>query len=98
MANAEHSIALAHACWDGLLARYSWSTSTAFSVMMCESHGNPHDHNSSGATGLMQVIRPGASFDPETNMAQAWEKYVGSGGDWDPWNASAYCWRSKRNG
>lgn len=99
MAATKKPAGLAHACWDGLLASYPWNASTAFSVMMCESEGNPYDVNrSSGATGLMQIVLKGASTNPVTNMKQAWDKYVGSGGDWDPWVSSASCWRNKQKG
>jgi len=78
--------ARAHACWDGLLAQYPWSTSKAFAVMMCESGGDPYNVGPptryGTAKGLMQVL-PDGSFDPATNMAQAWDKYKARG--WQPW-------------
>lgn len=78
--------AKAHRCWDDLLARYSWNQTTAFRIMMCESGGDPHNIGPptryGRAQGLMQIL-PGGSFDPETNMAQAWSKYQRSG--WRPW-------------
>lgn len=83
--------AKAHACWDGLLGQYAWSTSKAFSVMMCESGGDPHNVGPptryGTAKGLMQVL-PDGSFDPATNMAQAWKKYVGAGHSWSPWTCA----------
>ena len=87
---ARLTVSEAHGCWDWLLTKYSWNQSTAFSKMYCESGGNPWAYNASGATGLMQILtkdRDGnnlGSFDPETNMAQAWEKYESAGG-WSPW-------------
>lgn len=99
MYNHAHPGGQAHACWDALLARYPWSVSTAFSVMMCESEGNPYDINSSsGATGLMQIVLKGASTDPARNMAQAWDKYVGAGHSWGPWVSSRSCWSTKQKG
>lgn len=99
MVNAQQTAAQAHACWDGLIAGpadspYTWSTSRAFSVMMCESHGNPWAHNSSGANGLMQDLN--GPMDPAQNMAVAYGKYKSSG--WGPWNQSESCWISARNG
>jgi hypothetical protein len=82
------SVAEAHRCWDGLLASYSWSVATAFNKMYCESGGNPWaigPRTKYGtAQGLMQIL-PGGSFDPATNMAQAWKKYEGAGHSWSPW-------------
>jgi soluble lytic murein transglycosylase-like protein len=85
------SQALAHQCWDGLLAKYAWNQATAFSKLWCESGGNPWAANSSGARGLMQILsKDGAghyigSFDPTTNIDQAWGKYEGAGHSWSPW-------------
>lgn len=81
--------ARAHACWDGLLAQYPWNTSKAFAVMMCESGGDPYNVGPvtryGTAKGLMQVL-PDGSFDPATNMAQAWDKYKTRG--WQPWTCA----------
>lgn len=95
-------VGLAHACWDPLIAKYPWDRSFAFSTMMCESHGNTHSRNPSGATGLMQILSKEhgvyvGSIEPNTNMRQAWGKYTGSHG-WGPWSQSAPCARAKRNG
>lgn len=74
----------AHRCWDGLLALYPWPQTEAFSVMYCESKGNPYaDNPNSTAEGLMQVL--GGSDDPRTNMDQAIRKYQASDG-WDQWS------------
>jgi hypothetical protein len=83
--------ARAHACWDGLIAAYPWSTSTAFAVMFCESKGDPLIHNQQGssATGLFQVL--GGSTDPATNVSQAYHNKYAHGG-WAHWNASRSCW------
>lgn len=82
--------ASAHRCWDYLIAQHPWSASTAFRIMMCESHGNPYAANASGARGLMQILSKDkygnytGSFDPQTNMDQAWAKYQAAHG-WSPW-------------
>lgn len=88
-------IARAHQCWDNLLANQSWNASTAFSVLMCESEGDPYDVNrSSNATGLMQIL--GGPKDPAANIALAYDMYSHRG--WQPWDASASCWQHKRKG
>lgn len=77
----------AEACYGHLLAKYNWSYSTALSKMMCESDGDPTavgpPTKYGRAQGLMQIL-PGGSFDPATNIAQAWKKYSDAGG-WSPW-------------
>ena len=80
----------AHRCWDALLARYPWSQSVAFNKLYCESGGNPYAigpwvtirGKRYRAYGLMQIL-PDGSFDPGTNMSQAWSKYDDAG--WSPW-------------
>ena len=84
--SAEQRRARAHACWDGLIAQYAWNQATAFRIMMCESGGNPYavgpPTRYGRAKGLMQIMGYG-SFDPATNMAQAWNIYSRRG--WSPW-------------
>lgn len=87
----EQKIGPAHRCWDALLAKYPWDVHYAFSTMMCESEADPNEVNSSGATGLMQVITRGASTEPNQNMRQAWAKYTGAGNSWNPWKPSRSC-------
>jgi hypothetical protein len=72
----------AHACWDGLLAQYSWNTTTAFNIMWCESHGNPNAKNPrSTATGLFQILN--GPYDPAANVKLAYDMYAKRG--WQPW-------------
>ncbi len=87
-------IARAHACWDGLLGQYAWPTARMFSVMMCESNGDPDDGNPSGAHGLMQDLN--GPYDPAANMQVAFGKYQASG--LHPWDASRSCWINASNG
>lgn len=83
-------VAKAHRCWDHLITAYPWDHTRAFRIMLCESGGNPLAANRSGARGLMQILSKDkngnyvGSFDPATNMAQAWEKYAAARG-WSPW-------------
>ena len=81
----------AHACWDSLLAKYSWPQYEAFDVLYCESKGNPWAHNPSGAEGLFQDMDGPQS--PAANVAVAYDKWQ-SGGDsfWDAWKSSYSCW------
>lgn len=69
-----------------LLAQYGWNVAVAATKLFCESRG---DQNAVGpstrygrAKGLMQVMGYG-SFDPATNIAQAWAIYSKRG--WAPW-------------
>jgi soluble lytic murein transglycosylase-like protein len=79
------TVAEAHRCWDGLIARYPWPQSKAFAVMYCESKGNTYARNPrSSATGLMQIL--GGSTNPEANMAQAYGMYDKRG--WQPWSCA----------
>ena len=98
MVDAPHPVAQAHACWDNLIARYSWPTARVFSVMMCESRGNPYDigipTRYGRAVGLMQDM--GGPEDPAANMEVAYQKYKASG--WGPWSSSESCWASAQNG
>lgn len=76
------SKAAAHACWDGLLAQYSWNTTAAFNIMWCESKGNPNARNPhSTATGLFQIL--GGPTDPAANVKLAYQMYSKRG--WQPW-------------
>lgn len=76
------SKAAAHACWDGLLAQYSWNTTSAFNVMWCESTGNPNAKNPrSTATGLFQILN--GPYDPAANVKLAYDMYSKRG--WQPW-------------
>jgi len=56
-------------------------------VMHRESGCDPHAHNPSGATGLMQLLGwrcpPGGCFDPWSNLHEAFVLWQQSG--WCPW-------------
>lgn len=78
-----------------LLRQYDWPLDQAIAVMMCESGGNPNAYNASGATGLFQLHphRP-ENFDPATNVAGAYAKYldgVRQGNAWAHWNRFGGC-------
>lgn len=47
--------------WEGLISSHFSDVGTACRVMMCESGGNPHAQNPSGASGLFQVMPEWAS-------------------------------------
>lgn len=74
-------------CYGPILQRYGWNAQRAFNILMCESQGHPGAVGPrtkwGRAQGLMQIL-PGGSFDPEANIAQAWQKYSAAGG-WSPW-------------
>jgi hypothetical protein len=98
MRHGEKPTAEAHACWDGLIGQYAWPTSTMFSVMMCESGGDPWNTGIQTrygvAHGLMQDMD--GPYDPAQNMAVAYQKYQASG--LGPWSSSASCWRNGKKG
>lgn len=79
---------------DSLLAQYDWPVWQAHAVAICESGGNPSAANySAGAhLGLFQVTN--GSFDPATNISQAYAKYrdgVSRGNPWYHWNQFGSC-------
>ena len=81
--------------WLPLLSQYNWPVNEAYAVMMCESGGNANAVNPSGAVGLFQ-IHPynAANFDPATNVARAYAKYldgVSRGNPWWHWNQFGSC-------
>ena len=60
---------------------------TAATIAECESGGNTHAYNASGASGLWQILGvpfPGDPFDALTNARMAVAKYNGAGG-FSPW-------------
>lgn len=77
--------AKAHSCWDGLIAQYPWSTSKAFSVMFCESGGNPNSVNPNGHYGLFQLSR--RIMDAAANVASAYNDYYRPYG-WAQWSCA----------
>jgi soluble lytic murein transglycosylase-like protein len=75
-----------HDCWSGLVGQYAWpSTTKVWSVMWCESKGDPTAHNASGANGLMQEMN--GPYDPAANIARAWSQSR-HGTYWVPWSCS----------
>lgn len=92
MTNSSKSWDTARACWFGLIASYAWPAETMFSIMFCESHGNPNAYNktpvySNGqvyhAQGLMQIL--GGPYDPAASVAKAHEMWSERGTQ--PWRA-----------
>ncbi len=66
----------------------AWAASAAANVAMCESGGNPNAYNSSGASGLFQILGqvvPGNIFNPYTNALNAVSKFKASGETWAQW-------------
>jgi soluble lytic murein transglycosylase-like protein len=74
--------------WKAIVARHPWDVAVAERIVWCESRGNPNARNSSGATGLFQIL--GGSVDPVTNVARAYDMYRARG--WQPWSTSRGCW------
>lgn len=80
---------------DQLLAQYDWPLWQARAVVICESKGNPNALSYAGAVGLFQIhpYNP-ANFDPATNVAAAYRKYldgVRHGNPWMHWNRWGGC-------
>lgn len=66
----------------------SSAASSAAAVAECESGGNPHAYNPSGASGLWQILGavvPGNLFDPMTNALNAVSKFRASGDTFAQW-------------
>lgn len=74
--------------WKAIVARHPWDVAVAERIVWCESRGNPNARNSSGATGLFQIL--GGSVDPVANVTRAYEMYRARG--WQPWSTSRGCW------
>ena len=71
---------------------YAWDCGTALSIVRCESNYRPEAYNTSGASGLFQLMMPlhadlvgGDPFDPYLNTAAAYQLWLGKG--WQPWAA-----------
>jgi hypothetical protein len=65
-----------------------WAASQAASIAECESGGNPHAYNPSGASGLWQILGqvvPGNIFDPMVNAENAVAKFRASGDSFAQW-------------
>lgn len=78
--------------WQEIVASYSWPLDQALAIVWCESRNDPNAYNPSGATGLFQIMN--GSYDPATNIAQAWAKYqdgVRTGNPWKHWNLYGGC-------
>jgi len=78
-----------------LLSQYNWPVQQALDVVWCESRYDAGAQNSSGATGLFQIIGGNpAMFDPAANVAAAYSKYldgVSRGNPWWHWNNFGSC-------
>lgn len=82
-----------------MVTKYNWDIKIAYAVCMGESKGNQFAANRTdvhkdangnvicvGSFGLMQIsCHSGEVYDPDANMAIAWEKYKARG--WQPWGA-----------
>lgn len=77
-----------------IVARYSWDVRTAMAILRAESGCNPNaanwadsHHSCTGSFGLFQLacFWTDTPFDPEHNIAKAFEIYSRSG--WQPWGA-----------
>lgn len=82
--------------WTAIVCSVPWPCGQALSVMQCESSGNPNatDYLSGYHHGLFQV--GGGSFDPATNVRQAYLLYlegVRIGNPWYHWNQFGGCGR-----
>lgn len=85
--------------YASIIGRYSWDIRIAMAVMQAESGCDPSSANLNdvhqdakgniickGSFGLMQIsCHSGEVYDPERNIAIAWEKYKSRG--WQPWGA-----------
>jgi LysM repeat protein len=70
--------------WAGGPASEEWAAAT---IAECESGGNTHAYNPSGASGLWQILGvpfPGNPFDGPTNARMAVAKFRAAGG-FSPW-------------
>ena len=80
------------------ISRYSWDSSIAYKIMLCESSGNPNSHNFNHTTkdnsvGLFQINlygalakeRPSADWlkIPANNISYAFKLYQSGG--WNHW-------------
>jgi hypothetical protein len=78
-----------------LLSQYDWPVQQALDVAWCESHWDTMAQNSSGATGLFQIIGGNpVMFNPEANVIAAYSKYldgVSRGNPWWHWNQFGSC-------
>lgn len=65
-----------------------WAAPAAARVAECESGGNVHAYNPSGATGLFQILGqviPGNLYNPYINALNAVAKFKASGDSWAQW-------------
>lgn len=81
--------------YAGLICSYSWPCSQALAVAQCESGMNAAAVSPVGAVGLFQIHPYNAgNFDPGTNVAAAYAKYlygVSLGNPWREWNSFGGC-------
>jgi hypothetical protein len=66
----------------------AWAASHAARIAECESGGNPHAYNPSGATGVWQILGsvvPGNLYNAYTNALNAVSKFNASGDTFAQW-------------
>lgn len=69
-----------------------WAEAAAATIAECESGGNPHAYNPSGASGLWQILGQvvgGYIFDPMVNALNAVSKFRASGDTFAQWVCQA---------
>jgi hypothetical protein len=79
--------------WAWVIVQYDWSWWEACQVIICESEGLQYAVSPTGCISLFQIC-PNGSFDPETNAAQAYGKYLDGvrvGNRWYHWNQHGNC-------
>lgn len=67
-----------------LICSYAWDCATALRVSGCEAGYSPTAGTPGSYYGLFQVDYE-TSSDPETQLRNAWAKYVSAGHTWAPW-------------
>lgn len=80
--------------WMSVGGPKDWAAMMA-QVALAESGGDPNAHNSSGATGLWQILGavvPGNLFDPTVNAKNALKKWQDASPHLQPWYASMATW------
>lgn len=79
--------------WGYIIDDYDWNLDEACSVIDCESDGYVYATSHTGCKGLFQIC-PNGSYEPETNVSQAWGKYqygLSYGNRWGEWNRFGSC-------
>jgi hypothetical protein len=85
--SGHYSYAGLEALWIGA-GGPAWAAAHAAEIAECESGGNVHAHNPSGATGLWQILGQvvgGNLYNPYVNAANAVAKFHGGGNTFSAW-------------